>query len=59
VTKLSPDDGLRFWVAAAAPGWRGSHVSAFIEDCALSARPDLQEAASLARIGRYKQWRPL
>lgn len=59
VTKLAPDDGLRFWVAAAAPGWRGSHVNVFIEDCAQSSRPDLQEAASLARMGRYKQWKPL
>lgn len=59
VSKLSPNSGLRFWVAAAAPGWRGSEISEFIEDCARSPRPDVQEAASLARLGRYKQWRPL
>lgn len=57
--KLSRDDGRRFWVAAAAPGWRGPLVSRFIDDCAQSSRPDLREAAALALAGKYKQWRPL
>jgi hypothetical protein len=57
--KLSLDEGHRFWVAAAAPGWRGPLVSRFIDDCAQSSRPDLREAAALALAGKYKQWRPL
>ncbi len=59
VAKLPPDDGHRFWVAAAAPGWGGSGVDAFIRECAQSSSPDLQEAAALARTRKYKQWRPL
>lgn len=57
--RLARDDGLRFWVLAATPGWAGSQVKPFIEACAQSSRPDLQEAASLAQAGKYKVWRPL
>jgi hypothetical protein len=57
--RLGPDDGLRFWVLAATPGWGGPKVKAFIEACARSSRPDLQEGASLAQAGKYKAWRPL
>ncbi len=31
---LPKSDGLRFWVAAAAPGWRGPVVEAFLAECA-------------------------
>jgi hypothetical protein len=57
--RLAPDDALRFWVLAATPGWSGPKVKSFIEACARSSRPDLQEAASLAQAGKYKIWRPL
>ena len=56
---LPPRDGLRFWVAAAAPGWRSPEVAAFLQACVESERSDLKEAASLAIAGRYKTWRPL
>ena len=56
---LPPNDGHRFWVAAAAPGWKGPEVVTFLKACVESGRPDLQEAASLAEEGKYKTWRPL
>ncbi len=56
---LPPSDGLRFWVAAAAPGWRSPEVAAFLQACVESERSDLKEAASLAIAGKYKTWRPL
>ena len=59
VNKLAPDDNLRFWVAAAAPGWSDPSVKAFLVDCAKSSRQDLKEASSLAIAGKYKVWRPL
>ena len=58
-SKFSPEDGLRFWVAAASPGWTGSHVAAYLDSCSASTRQDVREAAALARAGKYKTWRPL
>ena len=53
VARRSPHDPLRFWVAAAAPGWRGSHVEAFLQACAAGSRPDVREAAVAALQRRY------
>lgn len=54
-----PADGLRFWVAAAAPGWRGPAVEAFLRECARGPREDVREAAAAALQGKYRRWSPL
>lgn len=59
VRPLAPADPLRFWVAAAAPGWKHPDVDGFLADCEVSGREDIVEAANLARIGKYKKWSPL
>ncbi len=51
--------GLRFWVAAAAPGWRGPNVEAFLNECARGPREDVREAAVAALQGKYLKWSPL
>lgn len=56
---LGKNDGNRFWIAAAAPGWDGERLSDFIKDCAISERNDIKEAATLAAAKKYKVWRPL
>jgi len=56
---LPPADGLRFWVAAAAPGWRGPAVEAFLGECVRSPREDVREAAAAAVQGKYRRWSPL
>src|SRR5262245_35333653 len=56
---LAPADGLRFWVAAAAPGWRGPAVEGFLRECARSPREDVREAAAAALQGKYRKWSPL
>lgn len=52
-------DGQRFWVAAAAAGWRGPAVEGFLQECAQSPRADVREAATAAAQGRYGRWSPL
>ena len=59
VKPLSPTDGLRFWVAAAAPGWTHPDLDEFLAACEKSGRADVAEAAALARRKKYKKWRPL
>ena len=56
---LPADHYLRFWVAAAAPGWPPDLIEEFLATCEKSGREDLMEAAAFARASRYKQWRPL
>jgi HEAT repeat protein len=56
---LPADHYLRFWVAAAAPGWPADLIEDFLVTCENSGRQDLMEAAALARARRYKQWKPL
>ena len=56
---LSANDGNRFWIIAACPGWPTKTTESFLGDCAESNRPDFQEALTLARAGKYKTWRPL
>ena len=53
------DDPVRFWVVAAAPGWRGPAVERFLADCAQSSREDIRTAAVAAQQGTYQRWRPL
>ena len=59
VSALERDHHLRFWVAAAAPGWEGKKVDEFIRQCANSTRSDLCEAAKFAAKGQYRKWQPL
>jgi hypothetical protein len=59
VSACPPADGLRFWVAAAAPGWRGPAVEAFLNACAQGPREDVREAALAALQGKYRKWSPL
>ena len=59
VARRSPHDPLRFWVAAAAPGWRGPHVETFLQACSAGPRPDVREAAVAALQQRYLTWHPL
>lgn len=56
---LPSDHYLRFWVAAAAPGWPPDLIEDFLVTCENSGRQDLMEAAALARARKYKRWRPL
>lgn len=57
--RLTCDDGNRFWIIAACPGWPASQIGKFLNDAMMSSRSDFQEAVSLARVGKYKTWRPL
>jgi hypothetical protein len=58
-SQLEINDGLRFWVLAAAPGWNGANVLGFVNQCMASNREDVQKAAVLASEGKYKKWYPL
>ena len=49
----------RFWLAAAAPGWRGARVQAFLDECERSAAEHVREAAHLAKAQKYRKWQPL
>jgi len=50
---------LRFWVCAAASGWRGPRIRSFLEDCLSDAAAETQRAAKAALEGRYIKWHPL
>jgi HEAT repeat protein len=56
---LHLDDGLRFWVAAAAAGWHGPAVERFLAECVTSPREDVRTAATSSQQGKYRRWRPL
>ena len=56
---LSTNDGNRFWIIAACPGWPPETTERFLEESAKSNGPDFQEAVLLAKSGKYKTWRPL
>lgn len=52
---------LRFWVAAACPGWldKTPSVRAFLQRCVDSRNQQVQRAAELALQGKYSRWSPL
>jgi hypothetical protein len=50
---------LRFWVAAACPGWSGPIVEHFLDQCLLSEREDIKSAALAAKQKKYLKWKPL
>lgn len=58
-SQLGINDGLRFWVLAAAPGWDNSVILEFVNQSINSNREDVKEAAKLAIERKYKKWSPL
>jgi hypothetical protein len=58
-THLSVNDGSRFWIIAACPGWPTKATEPFLGDWEKTDRPDFHEALVLAKSGKYKTWRPL
>jgi len=49
----------RFWIAAAAPGWDGAAVTAFLQSCAGDRLEDTRKAAEAALRKQYLKWDPL
>lgn len=52
-------DALRFWPAAAAAGWSGPAVEAYLRDCATSPRADVARVAAASAAGKYSRHSPL
>jgi hypothetical protein len=53
------NQGIHFWVVAAAPGWSGARVEEYLDYCAKSPQEEITSAVALARKNKYKQWNPL
>ncbi|MEP7706547.1 hypothetical protein [Paraglaciecola sp. 25GB23A] len=53
------NQGIHFWVVAAAPGWSGAKVEEYLDYCAKSPREEITSAVNLARKNKYKKWSPL
>jgi len=50
---------VRFWVAAAAPGWDGAAVDEFLRSCMTADLDDTRKAAEAALRKIYLRWSPL
>lgn len=50
---------LKFWAAAACPGWSGVAVDQFLDQCLVSTREDVRSAAADAKLKQYRKWNPL
>ncbi|MGH7428442.1 MAG: HEAT repeat domain-containing protein [Acidimicrobiales bacterium] len=59
VESLDLNDPLRFWVAAAAAGWLGPRVEAFLSASVASTRSELSEVATKSLTGTYSNHRVL
>ncbi|MEH6552396.1 MAG: hypothetical protein V7744_20670 [Pseudomonadales bacterium] len=59
VAERELNQGIHFWVIAAAPGWSGKKVGAYLDYCAKSPREEITSAVALARKNKYKKWSPL
>ncbi len=59
VAKRELNQGIHFWVVAAASGWSGSKVGKYLDYCAKSPREEITSAVALARNNKYKKWNPL
>jgi hypothetical protein len=59
VAPLPTSHHLRFWVAAAAPGWDHPKVMTFLQACVAGDRDDVRTAATAALQKKYLTWRPL
>jgi len=57
--KKELNEGIHFWVVAAAPGWSGTKVEEYLDYCAKSSREEITIAIALARKKKYKKWSPL
>ena len=53
------NDGINFWILAAAPGWSGQKVQEYLDYCSTSKRDEIINAVELARKNKYKKWFPL
>ncbi|NRA80454.1 MAG: hypothetical protein HRU18_19810 [Pseudoalteromonas sp.] len=53
------NQGIHFWIVAAAPGGSGSKVEEYLDYCERSPREETTNAVALARKGKYKKWNPL
>lgn len=53
------NQGIHFWVVAAAPGWSGAKVEEYLDYCAKSPREEITSAVNLARKNKYKKWSSL
>jgi hypothetical protein len=53
------NQGIHFWVVAAAPGWNGAKVEEYLDYCSKSPREEITSAVALARKNKYKHWNPL
>ena len=59
VSKSEVNEGIHFWVLAAAPGWSEIKVEEYLDYCAKSSREEITNAVALARQKKYKKWNPL
>ncbi|MFT7683776.1 MAG: HEAT repeat protein [Moritella dasanensis] len=59
VTAQNNNDGMHFWVLAAAPGWTGKKIDEYLAFCSTSKRDEIIDAVELARKQKYKKWFPL
>jgi hypothetical protein len=59
VSKSEVNEGIHFWVLAAAPGWSEIKVEKYLDYCAKSSREEITNAVALARKKKYKKWNPL
>lgn len=59
VSDSEANQGIHFWVVAAAPGWSGAKVEEYLDYCSTSSRTEITNAVDLARKNKYKKWSPL
>ena len=59
VAERELNQGIHFWIVAAAPGWSGEKVENYLDYCANSPREEITSAVALARKNKYKNWSPL
>ena len=50
---------MAFWVVAAAPGWSGENINAFLNECLKSDKKETVRAAEAALKNKYLKWNPL
>lgn len=50
------NEQVRFWVAAAAPGWNEPEVEKFLHDCSGAELADTRKAAAAALQKKYLKW---
>jgi hypothetical protein len=59
VSQFPVEEGIHFWVIAAAAGWSGDNVNLYLELCAKTEREDFKEAIELSKQKKYRKWQPL